>query len=179
MPLDALIEAVLFWKAEPVAIADLAKQLEQSEEQVRTALVFLRGKLEGRGVMLVEKDGEVLLGTHPEAATLIERLTKEELSRDRGKAALETLTIVLYKGPVARAEIDYIRGVNSSFILRTLQVRGLVEKIINPADSRSYLYRPTFELLQHLGLSKVEDLPEFGSLVDEINQFAETKKSEV
>lgn len=112
MPLDALIEAVLFWKAEPVAIADLAKQLEQSEEQVRTALVFLRGKLEGRGVMLVEKDGEVLLGTHPEAATLIERLTKEELSRDRGKAALETLTIVLYKGPVARAEIDYIRGVN-------------------------------------------------------------------
>ncbi len=179
MPLDALIEAVLFWKAEPVAIADLAKQLEQSEEQVRTALVFLRGKLEGRGVMLVEKDGEVLLGTHPEAATLIERLTKEELSRDLGKAALETLTIVLYKGPVARAEIDYIRGVNSSFILRTLQVRGLVEKIINPADSRSYLYRPTFELLQHLGLSKVEDLPEFGSLVDEINQFAETKKSEV
>src|SRR3989344_7743194 len=129
LALDALIEALLFWRAEPVAIAELAKNLAVSEEQTRTALIFLRGRLAERGVVLLEKDGAVMLGTHPAAAELIERLAKEELNKDLGKASLETLTIVLYKNPITRAEIDYLRGVNSTFILRHLEIRGLVEKL--------------------------------------------------
>ncbi|MBI2099909.1 MAG: SMC-Scp complex subunit ScpB, partial [Candidatus Vogelbacteria bacterium] len=81
------------------------------------------------------------------------------------------LTIVLYKGPLTRAEIDYIRGVNSSFILRHLSIRGLVERIPNPKDARSFLYRPTFDLFQHLGLSKIEELPEYGELISQLENL--------
>jgi segregation and condensation protein B len=116
-----------------------------------------------------------MLGTAPEASALIEQLTREELSKDLGKAGLETLSIIVYKSPITRADLDYIRGVNSSFILRNLQIRGLVEKITNPADARSFLYRPTFELLQHLGVTRVEDLPEYGTLVDQLTALHDNK----
>jgi segregation and condensation protein B len=126
-------------------------------------------------VQVLEKDGEVMLGTHPEASAIIEQLTKEELNRDLGKAGLETLTIVLYKGPITRAELDYIRGVNSSFILRHLTVRGLVDKVVNPADSRSFLYQPSFEVLQHLGITKKEELPDYEAAM---TKLAELKQAE-
>ena len=140
MTLDAHIEALLYWKGESVAKKKLASILSVSEKDITEALMTLQTKLAERGVTLVEKDDEVMLGTAPEASELIEKLRKEELVKDLGKAGLETLSIIAYKGPVSRAEIDYIRGVQSNFILRNLQIRGLVEKIANPSDQRSYLY---------------------------------------
>ena len=84
----------------------------------------LEQDLKGRGLSLVRTDDEVMLGTAKEFSGLIEDLAKEELSRDLGKAGLETLSIVLYLGPITRADIDYIRGVNSQFILRALLIRA-------------------------------------------------------
>jgi len=159
--LDNQIEAVLFWKGEPQSIKKLAVSLNKSEEEIKTGLEVLKEKIVGRGVELIWKDDEVMLGTASKLSPIIERLTKEELVRDLGKAGLETISIIAYKGPISRAEIDYIRGVQSNFILRNLQIRGLVEKITNEKDHRSFLYRPTFELLQFLGVSKIEDLPEY------------------
>jgi chromosome segregation and condensation protein ScpB len=78
------------------------------------------------------------LGTVPEASELIEKIIKDELTRELGKSSLETLTIILYKSPIAKPEIDYIRGVNSNYILRNLLVRGLVEKISNPKDQNEW-----------------------------------------
>lgn len=175
MTLEAQIEALLFWRGEPVSYRQLAAWLNAEEPAVREATSNLAQSLTSRGITLVNKDNEVMLGTAPEMGETIERLTKEELSKDLGKAALETLTIILYKGPIARAEIDYIRGVNSSFILRNLQIRGLVERIANPDDSRSFLYRPTFDLLQHLGITSTDQLPEHGTLVAQIENFVETQ----
>ena len=109
---------------------------------------------------------------------MIEELCKEELSRDLGKAGLETLSIVLYRGPITRSGIDYIRGVNSTFILRNLLIRGLVEKIPNPNDQRSFLYRATFDLLSHLGIPRVEDLPEYGNTNESIEKFIEEFSNE-
>lgn len=172
MTLDAKIEAVLFWKAEPLSLSRLAKIFAVTVDEVKAALPVLETKLQGRGVALVFKDEEVALRTTAEASSLIEGLAKEELTRDLGKAGLETLSIVLYQGPISRREIDYIRGVNSNFILRNLLVRGLVEKVENPKDQRSFLYRPTFDLLSLLGISKVVDLPEYSSARKEIETFA-------
>lgn len=172
MDTSSLIEAVLFWQAEPVAIANLAKWLGQAETEIQTALTELETKLADRGIKLVRKDDAVMLGTAPEASQLIERLTKEELSRDLGKASLETLAIITYQGPVTRAQIDYVRGVNSSFILRHLQIRDLIEKIPNPLDSRSWLYRPTFQLLTHLGVTRIEELPDYEQVKTELVNLA-------
>lgn len=155
------IEAVLFWKGEPQSIKKLAVSLGKKEEEIKTGLEVLKEKIKDRGVELVFKNDEVMLGTASNFSHIIERLTKEELVRDLGRAGLETISIIAYKGPISRAEVDYIRGVQSNFILRNLQIRGLVERITNEKDHRSFLYRPTFDLLSFLGISKIEDLPEY------------------
>lgn len=173
MTLDAQIEAILFFKGEPISIKKLAGLLEVHEETISEALSILEEKLTNRGLTLLKNDGEVMLGTNKEVGDLIAGIKKEELSRDLGKAGVETLSIVLYQGPISRPDIDYIRGVNSSFILRNLMVRGLVERISNPDDTRGYLYKPTFDLLAHLGVSSVAELPEFESMKEKIADFVE------
>lgn len=176
MTLDVKIEAVLFWKAEPVTISRLSQIFGVTEDEIKTALSALDEKLRDRGVALLFKDDEVSMRSAPTAGSLIESLAKEELTRDLGKAGLETLSVILYQGPLSRREIDYVRGVNSNFILRNLLVRGLVEKIDNPKDQRSFLYRPTFELLSFLGISKVEDLPQYIGVRQEIDTFKNAPK---
>ena len=125
---------------------------------------------------LIRKEDEIQLATSREMSDIIEQIRKDELTKDLGKAGAETLAIVLYKGPVTRAEIDYIRGVNSTFILRNLLIRGLVEKVSNPKDQRSFLYKPTLELLSFLGISNIQDLPQFGEVQDELIKFSETEE---
>ncbi len=155
------IEAVLFWKAEPVTVDYLVKSLVVSEQQITEGLKALETSLVGRGICLVWKDNEVELRTPGAAAPIIEALNRELTSEELSKAALETLTIILYRGPISRTEIDYIRGVNSTYTLRSLLVRGLAEKIPKADDARTFLYRSTFDLLGHLGLTKITELPDY------------------
>jgi segregation and condensation protein B len=171
LTLDSQIEAVLFLKSEPMTRKVLAKILERNIDEINDALSVLEERLETRGTTLISKEDKVTLATSPEMSDLIESIRKEELSKDLGKAGLETLSIILYRAPITRAEIDYLRGVNSNFILRNLLIRGLIEKVVNPGDQRSYLYKPSLELLSFLGVSKVEDLPEYDSIQEEIKDF--------
>jgi segregation and condensation protein B len=168
MNLDQKIEAILFFRGESVSIKKIVAILQITPEDVQKGIEDLKNRLQTGALTIVTKDDEVMLATRPEAAPLIESLVKEELSRDLGKAGLETLSIVLYKGPISRREIDYIRGVNSQFILRNLLVRGLVEKIMDEKDQRRFLYRPTFELLQSLGVSTISELPEYTKVQEEL-----------
>jgi chromosome segregation and condensation protein ScpB len=86
---------------------------------------------------------------------------------------------VLYKNGVSRAEIDYIRGVNSSFTLRALSVRGLVERLNDPTDNRRYIYRPSFELLSYLGIKSVAELPEYALVQKEMSTAAQNLAEEL
>ncbi|HRZ30207.1 MAG TPA: SMC-Scp complex subunit ScpB [Candidatus Paceibacterota bacterium] len=178
MDLAAKIEAVLFYRAEPVKKVDLAKLLGVGSEELEKAINNLKERLLGQGLILLELKEEIELGTAPEASSLIEQIAKEELARELGKAALETLTLIIYQGPISRPEIDQVRGVNSSFILRNLMVRGLVERTTDGKDSRRFLYQPTLELLRHLGIEKIEDLPEYEDIQQEINNFLEGNKDD-
>lgn len=171
MDIDKKIEAILFWKGEPMRLKKLADMFSVSEEDIRFGINTLKENLENRGVALIEKEDEVMLATAPEFSEIIENLTKEELSKDLGKASLETLSIVLYQGPIKRSELDYIRGVNSQFILRNLLVRGLIEKITDPKDARTFVYKPSFELLAHLGVKSIEELPEYEAVRGDIESF--------
>ncbi|TAL49050.1 SMC-Scp complex subunit ScpB [Patescibacteria group bacterium] len=169
LPLDVQIEAVLFSRSEPVSVRKLAELCLVSESEVEEALATLRNRLTGSGLGLVMHKGEVLLGTAPEASALIEKITKEELSRELGRAALETLAIVLYHSPVTKREIDYIRGVNSSFILRHLLIRGLIERQ-EERGVRGYLYNPSLDLLSYLGVGGVNELPEYETVEKELEK---------
>lgn len=161
MNLESKIEAILFWKGEPVSRKKLSEILNAGQTEINESIEKLKESWIGRGVVLIENGNDIALGTAPELSALIEELQKEELNKDLSKASLETLSIVLYKNGVSRAEIDYIRGVNSSFTLRALSVRGLVEKSTDPDDSRRYIYKPSFELLSYMGIKSVEELPDW------------------
>ncbi len=178
MELDARIEAILFYKTEPVSIKTLADFLNVSLEEVSGALTALSQKLQNRGVRLLTTDTHVQLITAPEASELIEQLRKDELSTDIGKAGAETLAIVLYRGPLSRVEIDRIRGVNSAFILRNLLIRGLVERRTHPTDSRSFTYAVTPSLLQHLGITAREELHDFAEVMNAIDVFEKQSAAE-
>ncbi|MES3005539.1 MAG: SMC-Scp complex subunit ScpB [Patescibacteria group bacterium] len=173
------LEAILFWKGEPQSIKELSKALNTDEDSIKSSVKELEEQLQGRGIILMQNNDEIMLGTSPDTSKLIEAITKEELSRDLGKAALETLAIILYKGPVKRSEVDYIRGVNSTFIIRNLLIRGLIEKKQAPDDQRASLYSTSFDLLSHLGISNVKELPEFDQVQQEIRKFKETHEESV
>lgn len=162
--LPQTLEAILFWRGESVTIDELAKSTQTSSEEVQHALNTLDEALQNRGICLVREGNSVVLATAPDVHKVIESLRKEELEGPLGKAGLETLAIIIYRGPLTRAEIEYIRGVNSSSILRTLTMRGLIEKVENPENKRSVLYQPTTELPAALGVKELSALPNFESV---------------
>jgi segregation and condensation protein B len=169
--LENQIEAILFYKNEPMKIKKLAELFDIKETEAKEALKKLANSLENRGICLVMTETEASLTTAPETKELIEQIAKDEMSLEIGKAGLETLAIILYNGPVSRREIDYIRGVNSTFILRNLCVRGLVEKESDPKDQRIWRYRGSLAALTYLGVKKIEELPDFETFKEELAQI--------
>ncbi len=159
----AELEALLFIHGEPLARKKAEKILELEKENFDSLVSELEKRLsaEGRGLALVRDNEKIQLATKPLFAKLIEGFVKEEMSEDLTPATLEVLSIIAYLGPVSRAQIDYRRGVNSSFTLRNLMLRGLIERIPDPERATSFLYRPTFEFFRHLGVNGREELPDF------------------
>ncbi len=178
MSLEIKIEAILFFKGEPISRKKLGEVLKVSEAEINESIEKLKENLQSRGIVLLEKDDSIMFGTAPELSELIENLQKEELNKELSKATLETLSVVLYKNGATRAEIDYIRGVNSSFTLRALSIRGLVEKTTDTKDNRRYLYKPTFELLSFMGVKTVEELPDYSEVNGSIEIAAKNLEEE-
>ena len=165
MELPEQIEGLLFYKASPMTYVALAKILHVSPEDIQEALRTLQKRLEDSALRLSMTDTQVQLVTASELDTLIENVRKDELKRDIGKAGAETLAIILYRGPVTRAEIDRIRGVNSAFILRNLMVRGLIER---NTEGKFHTFCVTPMLLSHLGITHKTELPNYVQVLDEL-----------
>jgi segregation and condensation protein B len=172
MKLSSQIEALLFWKNENVTISWLSKSLEKSLEEIEEALKELDTVLKTteRGIFLQRNGDDIALKTAPEASSLIEKFSKEELVKELTPSSLETLSIISYRGPISKKEIDYIRGVNSGFILRNLLIRGLIAKE-EGKEGRGNLYKPTLELLSLLGITNLAELEEYDTFKSEIEQF--------
>ncbi|MEK7572372.1 MAG: SMC-Scp complex subunit ScpB [Patescibacteria group bacterium] len=173
MNTEQKIEAILFFKSEPMSRKRLSEILKTGQTEINDGINKLKENLKNRGVALIEKDNEIMLGTAPIFSELIKDLQKEEINKGLSKASLETLAIILYKNEVNRHEIDYIRGVNSSFILRALSIRGLIDKIIDPSDNRRYVYKPSFDLLAYMGVKSIEELPEYSEINNSIKNAVE------
>jgi len=171
MMLSTHIEAVLFYKAVPVKKSALVRLFSVSEEECEEAIAALRERLKAGATRIVESGDTLQLVTAPECSDLIASLRRDELKKDIGKAGAETLAIILYRGPIARTEIDRIRGVNSNFILRNLMTRGLVERTTHPEDPRSYRYVVTTELMKHLGIERKHDLPGYEEMMNALDSY--------
>jgi segregation and condensation protein B len=157
----ATLEAILFAAGESMPRTRLQALLGVSDDLMEAGLAELRHSLQGRGVALVETDDEIELRTAPEAASLIRKMRESELSRDLGKASLEALAIILYKDGATRSEVDWVRGVNSSTAIRSLLMRGLIERGEDAADKRRARYTASIDALAHLGITSRENLPRF------------------
>jgi segregation and condensation protein B len=167
--LSSIIEALLFVSGEPISIKKLAKYSETSIKEITDALQQLENASHQRGIHILQNNNLIQLVTAPTASKYVEKLVKEEILGDFSKAALETLTIIAYRHPIGRAEIDYIRGVNSSFTLRNLITRGLVERF-TPQSKKGYHYQPTIDFMKFLGISSFQDLPEYDAVQNDITR---------
>ena len=163
----AVVESLLFVSGEPIALGRLAKILNISEDEILALVEILTEKYSADaqcGLQIIIKDGHVELATKPENASFVEALTKSALQENLSKTALEVLSIIAYRAPITRAEIESIRGVNCSFTLRNLLLRDLIEREGNPTDARGYVYLPTFRFLESLGLQRISELPDYVTL---------------
>ncbi len=158
---SATLEAILFAAGEPLKKSRLAELLGISADLLAKAIDALSKDLDERGLAIVETEDQIEMRTAPAAAEALKKFRESELSRDLGKAGLETMALVLYRGGATRSQIDWVRGVNSGAAIRSLTLRGLIERTEDPGDKRRALYRPTVDALAHLGVSKREDLPRY------------------
>jgi segregation and condensation protein B len=158
------LEALLFISGEPLTIREVSKYLELDKSGAEEAVQALTDALQGRGIVILRHNESVALATAPEVTEIASRIAKERLEGNLTKTQLETLSIILWKGKVSRTSIDYVRGVNSAFALRSLLVRGLIERVQDSKDARIFLYSPTLEFYKYLGISSGEELPEYDGL---------------
>jgi segregation and condensation protein B len=173
----ARLEAFLFAEGGPATRKKLLQLLECKPEELVRAIEELDSALKSGGLTLIQTETEVSLAVAPSAQSALEQAFKKELGQEIGDAGLEVLATLLYRGASTRAQIDYVRGVNSSSTIRTLLSRGLVERAGNPEDAREYLYRPTVELLGHLGVRSAQELPEYATIRDELAAFEQSQKA--
>jgi len=161
--LKGKLEALLFLYGEPVKISKLADILGVSGNDVDNALDELSGGLgdSNRGLGIVKLHGGVQLVTKPDLSKLLSKIAEDELDSGLTSASMETLAIIAYLGPCRRSLIEHVRGVNSSFILRSLLLRGLIGRHPDPKRANAYIYQITFDFLRHMGVGKIEDLPEY------------------
>jgi len=161
----AALHALLFVSGEPLEKKRLRELLGITSPELAVVLRALGESLKNSGTTLIETEREVELRTSPEAASLVMKLQESELSRDLGRASMETLAVVAYQEDgVTRGEIDWVRGVNSSASIRTLLMRGLIEGREDERDRRRIRYRVTTEALAHLGVTGANLLPRYTEL---------------
>ena len=174
--LDQQIESILFYRSTPIRKVSLQKALEANDQDFHEALTALTTRLKSGAIRLLETKDTVALVTAPEVSGLINRFRKAELQKDIGRAGAETLAIVLYRSPITRSEIEAIRGVSSSYIIRSLLIRGLIEK---NTDNKRPTYQITSNLLMHLGITGKSELPNYDTVVNRLSEFEMTTVGEV
>ncbi|MEK7183129.1 MAG: SMC-Scp complex subunit ScpB [Patescibacteria group bacterium] len=161
----ANVEACLFVATKPVALKELVKATGVSEAEVSAAIAELTQlrNVESSGIHIISLDGTVQLVSSPACSETVGRIAKDELAPELTRPSLEALTIIAYRGPVTKPEIEAIRGVNCSLILRNLLMRGLIEEK-DDAKRMQAVYTLSADALRFLGLHAKEELPDYTTL---------------
>jgi segregation and condensation protein B len=163
MRLTQIIEALLFASDAPLSAADLSRVDERLDEDTVQAVIHelrLEYDASERSFQVYEVAGGYQILTRPEFVSYLERYESVPQTGRLSSPALEVLAIISYRQPLGRAEIEEIRGVGSSGVLRTLLDRGLVEAVgRSEALGRPLLYGTTARFLEHFGFRSLEDLP--------------------
>ncbi len=177
MNVKSQLESLLYITPRPLKVRDFEKWTKAKPEAIRTALAELMASYKGdeRGVCLQKSGDEYQLATTPANTELIREFIKEETTGELTKPQLETLTVISYRAPITKSELDAIRGVNCALILRNLLIRGLVK---SHEEQGELVYEPTMDFLKFLGVGDASELPDYERLrnQDIFKQVLEEKK---
>jgi segregation and condensation protein B len=165
MNLTQHIESLLLVATKPLTVRRIAELTSQKPEQVEEALTEIEQKLSGQasGIHLMRHNGTAQYVTAPEVSSVVTEYLKEEQAGELTRAALETLTIIAYRGPISKIQLDTIRGVNCALIVRNLLIKGLIEAKTHK-DRAQTSYQVTADFIRHLGLTSVTGLPDYERL---------------
>lgn len=165
MSLKSKIESLLFIATRPLSVGKIAELVEGDKAEVKAELekLFEEYNQPSKGINLQKIGSDYQMVTNADNSKMVGEFLKEEITGELTPASLETLTVIAYRGPITRAELELIRGVNCSIILRNLMIRGLIEEI---EDKKNMVekYQITFDFLKHLGISEPSQLPEYEHL---------------
>lgn len=159
------IESILFVASKPVSLRELASAIKCKEDDVKQVIEDLKAKYNHvqSGLRILVVDDKIQMATNPENAGLVDLFIKQEAVGELTRAQLETLTVIAYRGPITRPELEQIRGVNCALILRNLLIRGLVEEE-EKADKLLPTYVLSMEAMRHLGIASVSELADYENL---------------
>ena len=165
MSLISQIESILFVAGKPLTAKKISKVLNCEEQMAQEALKNLVTKynIPDSGVIIISNNGDYQMVSSAENKEAAEKFVKAEIGGELTRPQLETLTVISYRGPITKPEIEQIRGVNCSLILRNLLMRGLIKEHEDPTGLLSK-YEITIEYLRHLGLSDIKELPDYDTL---------------
>lgn len=160
--LESKIESILLVAEKPVSVKELSTVCGSMVTETQKALAELIETYQEKGIKVIKKGEYYSLVTAPENADVVAKFLNEELRHDLSDASLETLSIVTYRQPITRIEIEEIRGASSDQLLRNLMVRGLITEVgRKESPGRPILYGTTMEFLQYFGLESEDQLPKF------------------
>ncbi|KKU27145.1 MAG: Segregation and condensation protein B [Candidatus Magasanikbacteria bacterium GW2011_GWA2_46_17] len=165
MSIISRLESILFVASKPLSMKKITAVLKIGEEDFKTALEALKEKYNNQnsGVIIVQNNNEWQMVSHPDNFEVAENFLKAEVSGELTRPQLETLTVVAYCGPITKPELEQIRGVNCSLILRNLMMRGLVKEVEDPANLLP-VYEVTMDFVRHLGVNSPSELPNYQEL---------------
>ena len=170
------IESILFAAAKPIAIDQLKKYFDVSSEVIAEAVIDIRTRYNRKtsGIHLLEQEGKIQFVTNPDASEDVASFLKKDATAPLTKPSLETLTVIAYRGPVTRPELEQIRGVNCGLILRNLLIRGFIEEK-QDNNRLQVVYTVSMDFLRKLGLTHLEELPQYNEFhinkhIDELLQ---------
>jgi segregation and condensation protein B len=178
--LEAVVEAILFTMGESVEVERLAAALEHDEETVRKIIrsMMTRYDEEDRGVHIIELDGAFQMCTKPELYDYLVKIAHTPKKHVLTDVLLETLSIIAYKQPITRLEIEKIRGVSCSHAVNKLVEYGLIcEAGRLDAPGRPITFATTEEFLRYFGIKSLDDLPILNQ--ETIEDFKEEAEREV
>ncbi len=160
--LKSQIESVLFISNQPVSFKRLSEVISVPVRQIEEAVTQLVADyaVSEHGMLIQRNEHSAQMVTAPDNAALVAAFIKEETTGELSRASLETLTIIAYRGPITRAELEQIRGVNCAVIVRNLLMRGLIEATEDKQKMQT-TYAVTLDFLKFLGAAEVSDLPDY------------------
>ena len=168
MSLKAQLESLLFISPKALSLKELASLTKVKSGEVEAALQELSQSYQAQvsGFQLISNNSSYQLTTSAENSALIQDFLKDETSGELTQPSLEALTVIAYRGPVSKLELERVRGVNCSLIIRNLLLRGLIEENFDKQKNENY-YSVSLEFIRFLGLRQVSELPDYDRLHQE------------